>query len=402
VTDPVQIQISIPDDVLIEVKQESTVVARSGVLTGVVPMNPAAQQPWVVTDTGVPNWSTDIGKRLRVTSGPNVGIIAWVAKDLGASAARISNTVTDNADSLSISGSWVNVGAVAVGDPYVVETLHTAYMGKVLVQLAGGGSGTTLADLTLQSLVFRDFSFLNQDFYAPASIGPSISFANCWFNAQFIYPFGEVSFVNCCLQDATAPGSSSPTVNGAQIAFGGGGQTGTGTTFAAGCYIGAFISGFLEVGPGLFVSNPLMQGAVLYMYGPSALAFADEDGLAFFDAVIESPIQLEAGAVFIVSTGSFGVVTIWGNNNVGFGVQIGDGSRLVVDPGAVMLLTGASGDFAVGGMNTARAWNESVGAYTAPIACTWANLALPIASGGFGGRCENVAAKAVVLASDNN
>jgi hypothetical protein len=402
VTDPIQIQISIPDDVLVEVKQETTNIVRSGTVTAVVAMNPAAQQPWVVTDTSVANWAAEIGMRLRVTSGPNVGIISWVAKDLGAAAARISNTVTDNAEDLSIANSWVNLGAVAVGDPYVIETLHTAYMGKVLVQLAGGGSGTTLADLTLQSLVFRDFSFLNQDFYAPTSIGPSISFANCWLNAQFMYPFGQVAFVNSCLQDAIAPGSSTPTVNGAQIQFGSGGQAGTGTTFAAGCYISAFLSGWVAPGTGFFVSNPLMQAGVIYMYGPGSLAICDEDGIAFFDATIESPIILEAGAVFISSTGSFGALTIWGNNNVGVGVQVGDGSKFYVDPGTVMLLTGTGGDFSLGGKTTARTWDETANAYTTARACTWANLALPIASGGFGNRAIDVASQATILASDNN
>jgi hypothetical protein len=396
VTDPIQFQIALADDVLLIVNQELANTIRTGTFSNVVVMNPAAQQTWEGADAAlppVPGWSPNVGQRVRITgAGPNAGNICWVAKDLGSSNARLSNPGTDNADTTDLSNGWFNDGAIAIGDPYVVETLPSAYLGKILIQGAGANG-----NLTLTSLVFRNFSFLNQTFIAPSSLDPAITFANCFFDVPFLYPFGEVTFVNCCLD--------SQNVNGGQIAFGGGGQTGSTTTFAAGCYINAFISGFLGVGSAFFINQTLMQNSSLFMYGPSCSVFSDLDGFAFFDSTVEAPIVIENGAVLVLSTSSFPTtpLSVWGNNNgAGVGIQIGSGSKMIYDANANLLITAGGGDFSVGGKTTARTFDETTGAFTTARACSWANLGTTIALGGFGGQCQDVNSQAAIILGTND
>lgn len=93
---------------------------------------------------------------------------------------------------------------------------------------------------------------------------------------------------------------------------------------------------------------------------------------------------------------------LWGNGNSGAG--------LLISPGAVFTtmlttpnITGATGDFAFlfnGTVSTtARAWDDSVGAYTASRATSWANYNLAIAGGGFGHNAHCVQSMAAVITS---
>lgn len=156
---------------------------------------------------------------------------------------------------------------------------------------------------------------------------------------------------------------------------------------------------------GLFITVDEMTGVInfqdaVYVTGPSGMIF----GGTFINSAFVSPgsisnsgIQLQdssALAALIIGPGSEVTLTglIWGNGNANFGILIAAGSSFTVPQGHMPSATGASGDFGFldnGGTHaTARAWDDTASAYTAPRNCTWANLSATIAAGGFDGNAH--------------
>jgi hypothetical protein len=102
------------------------------------------------------------------------------------------------------------------------------------------------------------------------------------------------------------------------------------------------------------------------------------------------------GANITTQPGGSGVNRIWGSGHATSGVQIGPGCILDILTGANATITGSTpgtNDFALGGVATARAWDETAdggfGKQTLPIVCSWANYNLSVAGGGFGGNARN-------------
>jgi hypothetical protein len=92
-----------------------------------------------------------------------------------------------------------------------------------------------------------------------------------------------------------------------------------------------------------------------------------------------------AGAGVIVDDGIVGLYAasesgitpprLWGTtaDANGLGVDLRAGQVRYV-AGSQLTITGPGGDFRVAGQAQARAWDDVLGAYTANLACTWANL----------------------------
>lgn len=73
---------------------------------------------------------------------------------------------------------------------------------------------------------------------------------------------------------------------------------------------------------------------------------------------------------------------VWGQGNTGMGLHVAATSS--VEHGPQPTITGGTGDFSLYLPATARAWDEALGLYTVPIACSWAAYGTPVAIGGFG------------------
>ena len=148
-TDIARFRFSIGDDGFVLFKGAATEVA-TGTFTAVTERNPAGNQPNEVTDSGLTDDWGNLGyveKRIRLTSGSNIGAVAWVAKDLGSKAARTSPWLVDSAVDLE-SLPWEDEPAnceAAVTDDYVVESLPTIKdMGlDVAISGVGGEAGSS-------------------------------------------------------------------------------------------------------------------------------------------------------------------------------------------------------------------------------------------------------------------
>ncbi len=77
------------------------ITIRSGSLTSVpTARTPASNLPNIITDSTVASWTADIGinsgRIIKMTSGPAANYYAWVTKNLGSNAARMSAFLDDN------------------------------------------------------------------------------------------------------------------------------------------------------------------------------------------------------------------------------------------------------------------------------------------------------------------
>lgn len=354
-------------------------VLRSSAFTAVTAQNRATNTPWSVTD-GALDWTPFVGKRIRVTSGVNFNQTAWVAKNLGAGAARISSPANPNypPPSTNLAFASTNPGVFSNGDPYVIEQLSKAYIRHMEIEgdFSSGAIGTlAFVDLDLRGVVDP---FLT----APNALSPQggsfVNFVACEFSTARAYtlPMSGIltSFVNCGFMKGVLSRGR--------------------TVFDAGLALGA--SSFRLFGPSAMDGDFMMHGTPLQVLGTLLVAA----NVCAFDS---------SGAGIVVGEDFFGTSLstlniidvlhgghdVWGSGNVGPGIRIGVGVRITYAT-SVPTITGAS-DYVLAGAATGRAWDEGAGVYTAPIANTWANLALPIGGGGFGGSAHNVQSDAHVL-----
>jgi hypothetical protein len=91
---------------------------------------------------------------------------------------------------------------------------------------------------------------------------------------------------------------------------------------------------------------------------------------------------------------------IWGNGNTDLGMELDPTGQLSLLTAPTPNITGATQDFGYVANSlqvlSGRAWDDSIGAYTALITCTWANFDKTIAGGGFGGNAHCVTTNAVI------
>lgn len=116
------------------------------------------------------------------------------------------------------------------------------------------------------------------------------------------------------------------------------------------------------------------------------------EGVAITDANGRGNVQIGCAASFnsttdgMIVSGQQNTITfssayqtggqLWGTGATGVGLNVQSGARFGLrNPFVQPVITGAGGDFKLGGLATARSWIEGTAAYTAAIATTWANLA---------------------------
>ncbi|MGB8383851.1 MAG: hypothetical protein WCG47_21825, partial [Dermatophilaceae bacterium] len=378
-----------------------TSAMRTGTFTNVVAKNPAANQPFEVEDSALSGtWTADLGRRVRLTSGPRENTVMWVAKDLGANRARVSDP--------SIIGAMV--GDPFVGDDmtaqvpqpedtYAVETLPQVTLGVIDVKSpgltpsspAGGLPGIAFAELDL-----REPEELSQ------LVHPSFDGITPWMWSCRVMPLCESFhweagiFLNCFLHRGLL-------ANGpAGFTYFYGGLIGVSAATPAGKLLGVQCHGGSEVylrdnvmlqDVGMRGQNLVIQAASVFDSVPTPINNPEGHGVF----VGGSNIGYVAGTVSFMRNFSGGGFELWGSGNAGAGVAVGPAAQFAYKAGTFPTITGTAGDFTLGGETSSRAWDDTAGAYTTPRSNTWANLATPIGAGGFGDNAHSPARDAHIV-----
>lgn len=377
VTDPLRLDVKfVPSSVgagpVLTFHPPPYVQASAGVFSAIAAHVQGGNVPWSVTD-GIVAAGGDVAKRIRIAAGVRAGASTWVASSPGVGQRR--------------TGTWASwamppttlpaVVTPQVGDPYVVESSSAnLYVDFINVEAAGGIPGPNTPMLVLNGLDF-----------APIRVNGTIGIRNagctmwilsCGFwscevkvkTVQMAGDFGDgyTYFQNC----AAGLGMSNVTfmegtfienywfggvVGGSLWARNGGGATVDYDVLAQ--------QGFGAAGSvaGYFVSE----------FGSLALASAGVmDGHSNFGSVIigDGVLGMQSGFAYSGNVGLWGTST--NANNVGVDVRAGGTFRY--ESGTNVTITGAGGDFRLAGSAVARSWDDVAGAYTANVACAWANL----------------------------
>jgi hypothetical protein len=375
-SDPIDFDITLQNKGLLAIIGTPKTVY-TGVLTAVTPLNRGANQAWEITDASIGSWAPYVGKKIRITAGPNAGLCMYVAKDLGGTSARISAPLDNGSGAASLMFVIPSPGVVLAGDPYVIEEMTSVYTRKMIAS-AQRNEGPLFAGslIGFQNLAFQSLVYIE------GTATPN--FVQCSFAQTMAgLPSHRQLFLNNCI--ITNPGVGFGTQYGSSFLFGG---------LSLESSIAAFLANIT------FDFDFLFQGG----YGLSVVASAAIGAAGFFDgadAAIDCAgifVPYGVGRLWFIE-GFSGVAALYGKDNaVGVRVNVGGSFVYGASYGSMALpsLTSLSGDFLLAGAATGRSWDEGLGAYTTPIPCTWANVALPIGGGGFGGSAHNVQLGAAV------
>jgi hypothetical protein len=330
-------------------------IVRSGTLTSVTPKNRETNTPWQIADSGNPFSAADVGKRVRITGGPNKGQFAWIAKDLGSGVMRMSNfcapTMPEAPDVLFETA--LTTGVAELFDPYVVEDLTQVTVQSITVDSPVGGASTN----TTIGFVHIDFRNTGGTPGQQPNVQGVVTavFKGCGWNGQLILGRHIIRhhFLNC--------------------RFGGLALNLVGPIFRGGLCDNDFM---VQGGNGLLVQ---VSGA---LFGT----------VCVFDSAFDG-FRIGAGDAMPSSASCFSLPGsaehhLWGDGNKGAGIGVSSGSLLSYEA-TKPSVSGTQGDFLLSGAQSSRAWNEALGTYTPSLVNTWDNLVAAIPDG-LGGNAHNV------------
>lgn len=342
---------------------------QSGTFTAVVAKNPAANQPVQLTDSALATsnaWAATLGHRIRVTSGSNTNATAWVAKDLGAKQARISDLALSPQLRPDYANDWPAISGMPtsssrtpnVGDSYVVERMVHVVLGCVALFDRSTAFGVLFTDL---------------DISANSSMADSpmrtATFWNCRFSSTTTPPIGgAANYINCCFV------GGSYSFGGMQNYIYGG------LSLLSGNQVVGSFGGRLVID-----ADHMVQGG--HGVRGSGLVLSS---VGVFDAISNSNFPGGAGVTIggtdITGTGAGSAVIrpgngspgrVWGSGNAGPGMLVNAGSLTIVSTSlASVTITGSSpgtNDFALAGSTTVASRDDATGTVTTDTA-SWANL----------------------------
>jgi hypothetical protein len=338
----------------------------TGTLDGLVVRNRTStpQHSWELTCNALATTWLDAGlvsARLRLTSGSNAGATSWPMLDLGAKAAKCCNFITKLGDAPNTSLPIAEI-TPAIGDSFVVEEL---------TQMANG-----VVNLT---------SFENGSFNTSGQIGVCFESLNLgtvnWQNRSK----DRVAYYGCVTRCEGA-NKGNQTVTCDAVFFISCKCTGASQFLVPSRGIYAFYGGYANIlmtfdsgAIAEFNRDFMVQGNRITAVGVGAQISAN--GLAVFGS--SGPAIRFDGVFRMVVLGP-----LWGDGNVGVGLAVGS-NEIHLASGfslANLTMTGADGDFSLGGLTNVRAFDDTLPGWTSPRSTTWANLALAVAGGGFGGQ----------------
>lgn len=337
-------------------------VLSSALFTGTISAKTAYAQatdtPAAVTSTWTP--ATEIGRVVK--SGTSY---AWVAKDNGGGSARLSPWCTETNETF-------NLAALAT-EPVVGATITThntlSKIGYLNLRIAGGNGsrGVIIEDVlvvTYLSLAANGGQHIfNRCSFTPSTtryVGAAFGFNNCYLPINLSAAYGN--------ETAAQNFYSAGLVRGTQTSSSGAHKSQM-----------ALTSGILFQGCGVSLNGMSLRVSNL--------------GALFMDCATDV-ITLTANSD-VRTTAPIG-----GTGNTLYGVRL-QCSQMLVDSGVTNTLAGTSGQIALGRatgvpatQTTAWAFDDTTGAKVTAggkRAVTYANLALAVASGGFGGVIESEA-----------
>lgn len=343
------------------------IAQRAGIFTATRPENDALNQEWQVTDTSVASWGADVGRLVKITSGPNQGTSFWVVKDLGSGAARVSLPVPSPNSTGFVPPL---TGTISAGDTYTTYALPQFNIDRISASARSDFNRIFFRELQIEGP--RGAAGLSD---VTVAAGESVPvFQRCVIDKAVVgsstgSSFQFVNFSNCYSKVAVG---GSPFAN---------------------VYFAGVITGVVGLGTN---GQTILDGDV-YVQGVSLIANRQSYVKIGRAAIFDAP-----GDALIVQAGSrvynqnFDYVThrLWGYGSTGRGVNVEAGGIFSYDT-TVPSVTGAS-DFALSGAAQARAWDDTIPGPTGLRNCTWTNLGAPIASGGFGGQAKNFATDAAI------
>jgi hypothetical protein len=324
---------------------------------------PAANTRPTISDPAVPTgtWtgadllslSSPANRRVRLTSGANVGAIGFASKEPIAGTVDTSffGIIPPNA----LAGTSTDLPTLitpAVNDQFVVEQLTRIYD----LRLEASEDASTQTTVYVESI--------------------DLAFLTCA-GTQY------AAFYGCTNVPTEIDTPGSIVCSTSHIA---GGVLRVAETYLWACHMTSGIS-IRQGGLVTFDGHTIGQG--------SGLGDALEGGIAVIGsaAAFDSPYVLKVfqngyGLLKDQSTGAGNI--FWGDNNTGAALIIGSGCR-VQQTGGTYVSTGTGGDFTLGGSGSARAWIEASATWTASGTCTWTHLAdTPVGANKFAGSCHNV------------
>lgn len=134
------------------------VPVRSGTLSGATATDPSTQTQQIIEDAVGGGWAAEVGFRVRITSGPRTGALAWIGANLDPGVPDSARTSPFATFTL---GGFPLIVRPAAGDDYVVENLPTVFFESVHMApgdtLAAPGFGVVFNNLvcsTSESLSF--------------------------------------------------------------------------------------------------------------------------------------------------------------------------------------------------------------------------------------------------------
>lgn len=352
-----------------------------------------AQNPAVPAPGGTPCsinvvaqvWAAFLGKRIRRTSD---GSVATVLADLGGGTARISQPQLTNEAIFALTPTNVNW---AIGDNVVVEDLTTINPGDDW-QIDDEGSPTF--GLASQANVL-DCAIMNPGaglfpFTPRANNGTPWVFYQCGFDRSFSQ--SGASVLNGCSLRSTYGGAGA----GKGGIYGGAIRPAGGIVEVFGASEALFNFGAIDF-------FTYIQGSGVLFRGGSCVAGA----FSVWDAPVQAnfnpgghgvmvggqPNLSAGGAVLALRSAN----PIFGTGSVGKGMRVAPGSRLS-QYGALPNIAGAMGDLQLADSVVGWAWNPALALYqpAGGLALTWANVALALGLGGFGGSAHEPAKDAHV------
>ncbi len=294
-----------------------TATLHSGSITAKTDLDPASQQPSEITDAAVGDWDTAgpggtslIGQRIRLTSGANIGAVAWLAKRVSATEARTSPFGT------IVVGAIASIIDPAVTDDYDVEQLVTVEAVNLSVDRAddsatGSNLAARLHDLAIVS-ADRE-SYTNQGSMAIAAlrsrvganriVGGQSTFSLCALSAQLVNGATRCFVISSLWDDANDDHVS--VTDGSRLVLNG---------------------------------NCLLQTTKLQVFANTAF---DSNGVGIFDT---------DGTAMVVFAGGFASFTglVWGDNNTLVGIQCEGTGRVAYRQASKPIVTGTAGDTIVG------------------------------------------------------
>lgn len=335
--EPLILHVTVLPGFLLRVWGDTPIVNFAGVVNVYTPMNAGVTEN-KQSDAGHA-YAADQYRRIRVTAPAVLAArdVYWVAKDLGANTARISQPL--NLETIIATGA-LSAGVPVNGDTYNIETLVTTVNGFSIVVRGGG-------NVAVQDIVFLPLggtqAFKNNMAFSEGPLG--CFFGGCLLDAANGFAFyGNPLFTSCQFKDGCTP-TQTIMVQYGGLTRGAAGPTPIGVAFT------------------LYQGNPIWQSVASSPLAPSRGANVlisgtgiANGGMAFFDCTsADAIVALSRAATLEVRAAAL----LWGiANTAPHGVKVFNGCSMTYEAANKPTLTGnvAGQDALIGNQN--KTWAQ--------------------------------------------